>query len=371
MSHYLKHHLRLHFLLVLIFGILALASCQISSIELPAPPPALNSSLTPTSETGAIEFTQAEIDSLNSLQKVDDHPLYLMHHQGHLREIIFIGHGANALLHANFENNQPPLWACSLFATLADPQSGVFGRNFDWEFSPALLLFTYPPDGYASVSMVDLAYFFDTATVIQLMDLDLNDRRPLLNTPLMPFDGLNEKGLAIGMAAVPESPTPSDPNKKSVGSLGVIRMILDHAASVDEALTIMSSVNILWNGGPQLHYLIADASGKAALVEFIDGEMVVLYNTSPWHQATNFLLSNTSGSADGLSNRYDLLAKRLQEKQGDLSLEEALELLADVSQSSTQWSIVYQLYTGQISLAMGRSYSERHSFQLEAPALED
>jgi Flp pilus assembly protein TadD len=31
-----------------------------------------------------------------------------------------------------------------------------YGRNFDWDFSPALLLFTNPPDGYASVSRGDL-----------------------------------------------------------------------------------------------------------------------------------------------------------------------------------------------------------------------
>ena len=34
----------------------------------------------------------------------------------------------------------------------------VYGRNFDWQYSPALLLFTNPPDGYASVSMVDIEY---------------------------------------------------------------------------------------------------------------------------------------------------------------------------------------------------------------------
>jgi hypothetical protein len=33
----------------------------------------------------------------------------------------------------------------------------LFGRNFDYYYSPALLLFTRPPAGYASVSMVDLA----------------------------------------------------------------------------------------------------------------------------------------------------------------------------------------------------------------------
>jgi len=372
MSHSFKHRWRLHILLILIFGILTLASCQISGIDLPAPPPTLTSSLTPTSETGAIQFTQAEIDTLNSLQKVDDHPLYVLHYQGPHRQPTFSATGANEYQRSNFEFENPtPLWACSLFAALADPQRGVFGRNFDWEFSPALLLFTDPPDGYASVSIVDLAYFFDAPDVTQLIDLDLNDRSPLLNTPSMPFDGLNEKGLAIGMAAVPESPTPSDPNNKSVGSLGVIRMILDHAATVEDALTIMRGVNILWNGGPQLHYLIADASGKSALVEFVAGEMVVHYNANPWHQATNFLISNTSGSADGICHRYDVLSERLEEEQGYLSPGEAMELLGDVSQSSTQWSVIYQLHTGQISLAMGRHYSVLHTFQLEAPTLKD
>ncbi|MGB2895321.1 MAG: C45 family peptidase [Anaerolineales bacterium] len=367
----LKNRWSPRFLLFLIFGILALTSCQIFGIEQQALSPTHHPSLSPTSETHSIEFTQAEIASLNSLQKVDEHPLFVMHFQGPHREVPFSAPEANDLQQSDLEQNPPPPWACSLFATLADPQSGVLGRNFDWEFSPALLLFTDPPDGYASVSMVDLAYLFDTSTVTQLMDLDINARGPLLNTPLMPFDGMNEKGLAIGMAAVPKSPTPFDQINESAGSLRIIRMILDHAASVEEALTIMDSVNILWNGGPPLHYLIADASGTAVLVEFVAGEMVVIYNTNPWHQATNFLLSNANGSAEGISKRYDLLTERLQEEQGDLSLGEAMELLSNVSQSSTQWSIVYQLYTGRISLTMGRRYSEVHAFQLKAPILED
>lgn len=372
MGHSLKRHWRLPFLLILIVGILALASCHISGIEQSSITPTVDPSTVPAPESNTLGLTQAEIDSLNSLQKVDDHPLYVMHYQGPYRQTTLASSGVNELQRSNFEFENPtPLWACSLFTALADPQGGVFGRNFDWEFSPALLLFTDPPDGYASVSIVDLAYFFDAPAVTQLVDQDLIDLSPLLSTPSMPFDGLNEKGLAIGMAAVPESPTPSDPNNKSVGSLGVIRMILDHAASVEEALTIMRSVNILWNGGPQLHYLIADASGKSALVEFVAGEMVVLTNKNPWHQATNFLLSNTIGSADGICNRYDVITESLQDEQGDLSLGEAMELLGDVSQSSTQWSVIYQLHTGQISLAMGRHYSEIHTFQLEAPALVD
>ncbi|TET31033.1 MAG: hypothetical protein E3J69_10620, partial [Anaerolineales bacterium] len=189
MSHSFNHRWHTRFLLILIFGILALASCQIFGVQQPLPSPIPYPSLTPKSETASTGFSQAEIDTLNSLQKADDHPLYVMHYQGPHREAIFIATGANELQRSNFELENPtPLWACSLFTALADPQGGVLGRNFDWEFSPALLLFTDPPDGYASVSMVDLAYFFDAPAVTQLMALDLNDLSPLLNTPSMPFD---------------------------------------------------------------------------------------------------------------------------------------------------------------------------------------
>jgi len=33
-------------------------------------------------------------------------------------------------------------WACSLFAGLGDVEQRLYGRNFDWDHSPAVLLFT-------------------------------------------------------------------------------------------------------------------------------------------------------------------------------------------------------------------------------------
>ena len=97
-----------------------------------------------------------------------------------------------------------PSWACSLFAALGDPQGMLYGRNFDWEFSPALLLLSDPPEGDASFAMVDLSYLdIDPALIDHLDQVDLESRRPLLDAPYLPFDGMNEAGLAVGMAAVP------------------------------------------------------------------------------------------------------------------------------------------------------------------------
>jgi hypothetical protein len=298
--------------------------------------------------------------TLASLEKVDGHPLYVMHYEGaYTSEDEDIERDAS--LGASIQS-----WACSLFAALGDTDAMVYGRNFDWELSPAVLLFAAPPDGYASVSLVDIAFLgFTEAEARDLTKLSLNERRPLLDAPHLPFDGMNEYGLTIGMAAIPDSAMPYDPAKKTIGSLGIIREMLDHARTVDEAIAVMESHNVDMGGGPAIHYLIADATGKAALVEFYEGEMVVIPNDKPWHQATNFLFSAVAdGSTEGNCWRYDKIAARLRQTDGRLSTPDALALLSDVSQASTQWSVVYGISTGEISIAMGRNYDKVHTFHL-------
>ena len=147
--------------------------------------------------------------------------------------------------------------------------------------------------------MVDIAYFgFDDGTV-DLTALPLAERRALLEAPGWPFDGMNEAGVAVGMAAVPTADERSDRGKPAIGSLGVMREVLDHAGSVDEAVAILSSYNIDWEGGPPLHYLVADRTGRAALVEFHGGRIAVLPNAGPWHAATNFTISAVAGHLPG------------------------------------------------------------------------
>ncbi len=267
----------------------------------------------------------------------------------------------------------PPAWACSLFAALGDADEMFYGRNFDWEYSPALLLFTDPPDGYASVSMVDIAYLgFGGDRAGTLTAMPLAERRSLLDAPFLPFDGMNEHGLAIGMAAVPPGQMRSDPDKETIGSLMMMREVLDHASNVDEAIAIFHNYNIDMEGGPSIHYLIADSSGRSVLVEFYQGEMVVFPNETAWHLATNFLRASAGASAEGpaLSEvegecwRYDRISQRLTEAQGRMTAQDAVDLLAEVSQESTQWSVVYGMSSGDIHVTMGREYDDVHTLHL-------
>ncbi|RLC71101.1 MAG: hypothetical protein DRJ03_30690, partial [Chloroflexi bacterium] len=307
------------------------------------------------SETEGPVLSQAEAEAvtLDSLEMVDDYPLYTMRY-----------YGAYSQRASSADGVANPAWACSLFAALGNADNLLYGRNFDWEYSPALLLFTNPPDGYGSVSMVDIAYLVDAGQVRTLTDLPLEDRRPLLDAPLWPFDGMNERGLVVGMAAVPPGDMQPDPNKETVGSLGVIREMLDHAANVDEAVAILKSYNIDMEGGPAIHYLIADSSGRAALVEFYQGEMVVIPNETGYHLATNFLRASVGESAEGQCGRYDRIRHRLTETEGRMTAQGGMNLLEEVSQGGTQWSVVYEMGSGNVNVVMGREYNDVHVLHL-------
>jgi hypothetical protein len=140
--------------------------------------------------------------------------------------------------------------------------------------------------------------------------------------------------------------------------------MLDRAASVDEAIALMQRYNIDFTGGPPIHYLVADASGRAALIEFYQGKMIVIPNETPSHHATNFIRSSVA-NAQGQCWRYDSLARQLTSAQGRANVQDAMKLLRDVSQNSTQWSIVYGMSTGAIVVTMGRRYENGHTFNLK------
>ncbi len=144
-----------------------------------------------------------------------------------------------------------------------------------------------------------------------------------------------------------------------------MRLMLDHAANVDEAVTLLQRYNIEWGSGPALHYLIADRSGRAVLVEFYQGETHVIPNDQSWHLATNFVISAVRGRTAGQCPRYDTLDQRLSTAQGQLTSQAALSLLGDVAQANTQWSIVYGLSTGEVTVSMGREYSRTHTFHFD------
>jgi hypothetical protein len=297
--------------------------------------------------------------SLASVRQVDDYSLYVMRYYGDYGFARFlrrgIGQGQAGLPSGEFEQS----WACTGFAAMDPASDAIMGRNFDWHNRQTLLLFTDPPDGYASVSMVDVSYLD-----FPRENPSWADRRSLLEAPYLPFDGMNERGLAVGMMAVPRAQDRDEPQRVTISSIHAIRLMLDYAADVEEAIALLEGYTIDF-GSPPIHYFVADASGHSAVIEYLDGKMAVLRNEKPWQVSTNFILAEESPTgADSPCWRYNLAYEMLEQKDGDLSQTAAMSLLQDVSQRNTMWSVVYDVTNGDIQVAMGRQYDQVHSFEL-------
>jgi hypothetical protein len=299
--------------------------------------------------TATPEPAPAELEnSLRTLRKLDDQPLWTMRYAG----------GYDRLKGVATPQPATP-FGCSLFAAYGDPANPVFARNFDWDDNPALLLFTDPPDGHASVSMVDTAYL----GVEGDPDTDA-ERKALADAPLLPFDGMNEKGLAIGMAAVPDGSADNRPERPTVGSVRIIRLVLDRAGTVDEALRVFEGHNVDFTGGPPLHYLIADRYGTSAVVEFVDGRLVSQRSQERWNAAVNFTLHGTGRQQRESDWRYRTASRRLESARGRLAWTEAMQLLEQVAQQHTRWSVVYGLRSGDVRLVTAKRFSTVHDFRL-------
>ena len=300
------------------------------------------------------------VTAMASLEKVDDYPLYVMRYSGEYFFDFFAKRGVEWGPYRKLYDKINPA-ACTSFAALAPEADAVFGRNFDWKHGSSLLLFTDPPNGYASVSMVDLFYL----GLEGLQEIPWARRINLLGSPYATIDGMNEWGVAIAQNAVPRRNTPKDPNRPTLLNSQIARLVLDHAKDVDEALTLIRQYNIDFADTP-VHFHIADASGKSAIVEYVSGGISIVRDDKPWQVSTNFLFSEANKPNCW---RYNEAAKSLGDSAGGKSVDEAMSLLQSTSQDHTMWSVVYNLTTGQISLALGKDYDQVHTFRLKMKSL--
>lgn len=285
---------------------------------------------------------------------------------------------------------------CSAFA-VPNSQSGDFlmGRNYDfchatedgtsYKSIAAILVRTAPPGGKKSISMVDgmqlgygQGFYTDGET-----DLSL-----LMGLPYAALDGINEDGFAIGVLALREKQTQQDTGQPRIGTTTAIRMLLDRASTVKEALAMLKKydMNMKGSGRSNYHYFMADATGDYAIVEYtlkkgetIPTVMEKLTGNDTLRCVTNFYVSPTMvGTNDGWGSdhgkdRYWTIRNNLAKNNYELSADGAMSLLSDVSQpadlknitSQTQWSCLYNLSEKSLRLAILRDYGKIYNFKVK------
>ena len=240
-------------------------------------------------DNGPVGF-QSDVErqaTLSSLKKINNYPFYTMTYYGDYGLKNYLNN--RTILFQSKADMKTDGYMCTCFTSKGTDSSTLFGRNFDWHARIALLLFTNPPDGYASMSMVHLTGLgYSSNYTLE----DEKNREALLASPYWPVDGINECGVAIGGMAVDRVEPPYDPNKKTLNRMVIMRLVLDYAKDLDDAIQLLNKYNFVFPNDP-LHFIICDAAGNSAVVEFLDNELKVIRSKENWQVSTNTILLKT------------------------------------------------------------------------------
>ena len=269
---------------------------------------------------------------------------------------------------------------CASFTATTAEGDKLFARNYDFAKTNTCIVFTEPKDGrHASISSVDL----------QFIGMDANqDVAGLMNkitclaAPYAPLDGMNDAGVSCGiyMTYQGETTTPTDQNtdKPDLTSTTMLRLILDYADSVEEAVELVSKYDLHDSAQTSYHYMVADSTGKSAILEWVNGtdktdndgaarKLVVTYNdddanigvregSADYQWVTNFIVQpdyyDSEEEKAGL-DRYDRIYDRLSAGNGVVADEKAaMAILGEIGRRNwnnddgngcTVHSVVYNL----------------------------
>ena len=289
--------------------------------------------------------------------------------------------------------------ACSAFT--ADTQSGdrVFGRNYDFSATNTAIVYTDPGEGrHASYSTIDLSFLGLDAD----KDVETIGQKFLtLAAPYVPLDGINDAGVACGIFMSYQgegkgTPTDTQTDRPDITSTTLLRLILDYADSVEDAVALARQYDLHDSASSCFHYMVADSTGRSAILEWVgtdadhdaDGaqrQLNVLWNdtdalsdSADWQVVTNFI--KTPGYYDGTSaerkglDRYEHLTAALRETDGIVADKDAaMDLLASVgrrtwnnddSNSNTVHSVVYDL-TDKSVLWVGNEHYGEEAYTFE------
>lgn len=289
--------------------------------------------------------------------------------------------------------------ACSSFTAATKDGDRLFGRNYDFSQTNTCLVLTNPDgDRHASISTVDLQFLgIDEKKGVS----SLMDRIKCLAAAYAPLDGINDAGVSCGIYMTYQGKgddaigTDQNTDKPDLTSTTMLRMVLDYADSVDEAVEMIQKYDLHDSAGTSYHYMIADATGKSAILEWIgdkdatdsDGskrELVITYNdtdtamnTPDYQCVTNFIVEpdyyDDEKDMKGL-DRYERIHSRLKESGGVLENEEAaMDILAEVGRRSwknddkngcTVHSAVYNL-TDKSVLWVGNEHFGEEAYTFE------
>ena len=270
-----------------------------------------------------------------------------------------------------------PNFGCTSFS-LTDMDGDVhMGRNYDFKRdTSAMLVYCTPKDGYKSVAVAAL----DNVSA-NVPDENIKKKLASLAAPFICLDGINEKGVSISVLTLDSEPVRQNTGKPVISTTLAIRLVLDRAATTEEAVELLRSYDMYSASGRDYHFYITDASGDGRVVEYdCESETRELVAT-PTEAVTNFFIIYKEKALPNQKNgiyghgreRYDVVMKVLEEEKGNYTNDTVWKAMKSAAQnpnpvdvtSNTQWSVSYNNTDLTAEIAIRRNWEDIIHFELE------
>lgn len=340
-----------------------------------------------------VYFTRIQtVSSIRKVTSYDDYNLYSMNVQYDysLDDVINAGiTDTQSLIDAIVGEALPllpvkvrvPSFGCSAFTAQTADGKTLMGRNYDFKNdTSALLVYCTPKNGYKSVALAAL----DNISANDPL-AGLKSKLPCLTAPFICLDGMNEKGVSIAVLTLDSEPTVQSTGKRAIGTSLAIRLVLDQAATTQEAVDLLRGYDMIASNGRDYHFYITDASGDGRIVEYdCLSETRELVDT-PIRSITNFFALYADRVQPDQKNdifghgkeRYEKIEAILTAAADSITEDDAWNALKAASQlpkegdvtSNTQWSALYNDTDLTLDLVLRRDWDVVTSYSLTENAI--
>ncbi|MBP5366000.1 MAG: linear amide C-N hydrolase [Bacteroidales bacterium] len=322
------------------------------------------------------------VNGARSVQKLDD-KLYYMEYEGDdgFDELMAGGGIKNAtdlsialskfLSKGYYDPSATPdsmNFGCSTLTARTPDGHVLMGRNFDYPSATAMILHCKPTRGYESISTFNVEFLgFGDGWQPE----GFKNQYMALSCLFVALDGINEKGFAIAdLMAGDDVVTDQNTGKPNLTTTAAIAYLLKNASSVDEAVKLLSNIDMHSDIGAAHHYAMSDASGRSVVVEYVDNEMVVTETRA----VTNHYLCEQklgAGLVEG-DNRYEKLCSAYDDAQGVMDTPQFSETVFSVAQEpwgesrigGTLWTMIMDLTNPSVTYYSQRQFDKPFKFEI-------
>lgn len=244
-------------------------------------------------------------------------------------------------------------WGCTAFF-LSGEKGMTVGKNLDWSIDDGYIHFN--KSGTDKTSFTKGSEYISWTSKFNSITFNQFGKE-------FPLGGMNDQGLVIEELNAPQLPNWNFNSVYVLNEFQIVQYLLDNCRSVEEIKDVLDNIRVV----PdiiQLHYFAADKKGNVTIIELfaegfsfypvLDSYEAVLSNNS-YNESLQYLKRYEKHGGElhvknrpGSNERFAYVAEKLRIYDNEPPVDYAFDILEDVSQNDTRWTVVYDLTAGKI-----------------------